>query len=482
MRDYPDFSKTAILVIGDVMLDRYCWGEVERISPEAPVPVVRIRQRTQTPGGAGNVALNLSGLGCRCFLMGVCGNDRDGDVLISLFDKTNIATRFIRADGRLTTAKTRIIGRGQQLLRMDEEETGPLTQDVYERIYAAFEERVGHVQGVIISDYGKGIFQHDLAQRIIQICRQKQIPVFVDPKGEDWERYQGATCITPNSAEFKLAAPGLTDDELSLSHEAQRVIKQCDLSCLLVTRGPKGMSLFRKDQAVCHIVSEAREIYDVSGAGDTVIAVLALAVGAGMGIEHAARLANLAAGVVVGKMGTQPILEKELERAFYGKVIESVNKIFSPEEAGKFIAQWRNQGQSVVFTNGCFDILHIGHIKLLHAAAMEGDKLVVGLNSDASIKKLKGQLRPVMGEEERSAILSSLKCVDMVVVFSEETPIELIRAFQPDVIVKGGDYSPGTVVGHDIVEKKGGRVVIFPIVEGFSTTRVIEQMIRQKPN
>jgi len=463
------------------MLDRYCWGEVDRISPEAPVPVVRIRQKTQTPGGAGNVALNLAGLGCRCFLIGVCGNDGEGDALISLFGNTGITAGFIRVDGRSTTAKTRIIGRGQQLLRMDDEETGPLTHEVYRKIYDAVDERLDQVQGAIISDYGKGIFQHDLSRRIIERCRLKQIPVFVDPKGVDWDRYNGATCITPNTAEFKLAAPGISDDELSYSQEAQRLIHQCNLSYLLVTRGAHGMSLFGRERPVRHISSEAREVYDVSGAGDTVIAVLALGVAAGIEIEDAARLANLAAGVVVGKVGTRPILEKELRRAFLGNVMEGMSKILSPEDAAGLIKQWRNEGKSVVFTNGCFDILHIGHIKLLHAAAAEGDKLVVGLNADASIKKLKGPFRPVMGEAERSAILASLKCVDMVVVFSEETPIELIRNFEPDVIVKGGDYTPETVVGHDIVEKKGGRVVIFPLVEGFSTTRVIEQMKHQKP-
>ena len=473
---YPDFTKTTVLVVGDVMLDRYFWGDVERISPEAPVPVVHVLKKNQVPGGAGNVALNLSGLGADCHLIGVCGNDEAGEFLVSYFARQGITTDLINIEGRSTTAKTRIIGRGQQLLRMDEEETGVLPHGVYENLFRIFNASVENAHAVIISDYGKGVFQQQLARKVIGRCAQNKIPVFVDPKGNDWGRYEGATCITPNTAEFKLVAPDMTGDDASFEREAKRVMDQYHLSQLLVTKGPRGMSLFHQNRKSIHITSDAREVFDVSGAGDTVISTLAASVGAGMDTENAARLANMAAGIVVGKIGTKPITAKELEQTFYGKVIGGINKRMLPGEASEFIAKWRNQGQQIVFTNGCFDILHIGHIKLLHAAAAEGDKLIVGLNSDASIKKIKGPLRPVMGEDERAAILSSLKCVDMVVVFSEETPIELIKAFQPDVIVKGGDYTPETVVGHDIVRCRGGRVVIVPLVEGFSTTGKIERM------
>ncbi|MFO7962483.1 MAG: bifunctional D-glycero-beta-D-manno-heptose-7-phosphate kinase/D-glycero-beta-D-manno-heptose 1-phosphate adenylyltransferase HldE [Desulfobacterales bacterium] len=476
MRDYPDFAHNTVLVMGDVMLDRYYWGEVARISPEAPVPVVHVRQKSLMPGGSGNVAMNLAGLGCRTMLLGVCGDDGEGEALASAIASMNIHTRILPVKGRSTTVKSRIIGRGQQLLRMDEEQTGPLTDDMYERLFAAFEACADRADAVILSDYGKGIFSRDLALRIIEACRRSGTPVFVDPKGSDWGRYRGATCITPNFAEFARVSPNLIDDDASLAAEAGRVMKTFDLSHLLVTRGGKGMSLFSSEKGPCRIVSEAREVYDVSGAGDTVIATAALAVGAGIDMESAARLANIAAGIVVGKLGTRPIRSEELRQAFYGRMIDGMNKTLTVDEAEEFITQWRSEGKSIVFTNGCFDILHNGHIKLLHAAAEEGDRLVVGLNSDASVKKLKGPLRPVLDQDQRSAILASLKCVDMVILFSEETPIELIRCIRPDVIVKGGDYTVKTVIGHDIVQQYGGRVVIFPLVEGLSTTGVIEQV------
>ncbi len=479
MKTYPDFSKCKVLVIGDVMLDRYYWGKVSRISPEAPVPVVRVMEKTGTLGGAGNVALNLAELKCQCALLGVYGNDPPGESLISILNKFDIQNRLIKSSTRPTTTKTRIISQGQQIIRLDEEETGKLENCIYKELIRRFDEQLAGTDVVIISDYGKGVLDDSLTARIINLTKKNHIPIFVDPKGENWNRYNGATCITPNLTEFNQVSPVSVADDLSLSQEAKKVIDQFELDFLLVTKGAKGLSLFGRSQPDTHISAIAKEVFDVSGAGDTVIATLSAAFGTGLKMAEAAELANLAAGIVVGKIGTQPITTIELEGAFYDKGISGANKIFTIRQAKELIAKWHNEGKRIVFTNGCFDILHIGHIKLLHAASEEGDKLIIGLNSDSSIKRLKGPSRPVMKEDERATIIASLKYVDLVVMFEEDNPLKLINEFRPDVIVKGGDYTPETVVGHEIVESSGGRVVIFPIVDGISTTQVIEQMKSQ---
>jgi len=476
MTPYPDFSRRRVIVVGDVMLDVYLWGDVERISPEAPVPVVRIQKRTRTLGGAGNVILNLAGIKCPATLLGVRGDDISGQELSETFSRNGICEDLIVSADVPTTTKTRIIGQGQQLVRLDEEDPSEISAELHQQIIDRFDALMPDAGAVIISDYGKGMFKGTLAQDIIRRCRSLQIPVFVDPKGTNWKRYAGAACITPNLNEFHQAAPFDRHDRKQLEVQARRMIEQLELSNLMVTRGPQGMSIFTGDSNPLHIPAEAREVFDVSGAGDTVIAVLAAGVAAGMTVAKAAELANTAAGIVVGKIGTQPISCAELKTAVKGKKLNLSGKFCDMAEGARIISQWKAEGKRVVFTNGCFDILHIGHIKLLHAAAEQGSKLVVGLNSDASVKRLKGESRPVMPEEDRAALLASIRCVDMVVIFDQDTPIELIRAFEPDVIVKGGDYTPETVVGHDIVEKRGGRTVIIPLVDGVSTTRVIRSM------
>jgi len=473
---YPDFSKCHVIVVGDVMLDVYLWGDVERISPEAPVPVVRIREKTRTLGGAGNVTLNLAGLKCPATLLGVRGDDISGQALSETFARNGIREDLIVSAGVPTTTKTRIIGQGQQLVRLDEEDPSEISPLLQQQILDRLDALLTDAGAVIISDYGKGMFKGTLAQDIIRRCRPLHIPVFVDPKGNNWKRYAGAACITPNLAEFNLAAPFDKQDPWQLEQQARRMIEQLALSNLMVTRGPQGMSLFSGNANPIHIPAEAREVFDVSGAGDTVIAVLAAGVAAGLTVAEAAELANTAAGIVVGKIGTRPISCAELKTAVKGRKLNLTGKFCDPAEAARIISDWKEEGKRVVFTNGCFDILHIGHIKLLHAAADEGDKLVVGLNSDISVKRLKGDCRPVMPEEDRAALLASIRCVDMVVIFEQDTPIELIAAFEPDVIVKGGDYSPETVVGHDIVERRGGKTVIIPLIDGVSTTSVIRSM------
>ena len=299
------------------------------------------------------------------------------------------------------------------------------------------------------------------------------IPVFVDPKGHDWEKYKGATCITPNTAEFNLVAPFDEYDESALEQQAEKTIEQLNLQYILMTRGARGMSLFSANQPAVHISTEAQEVFDVSGAGDTVIATLTAAFCSGMEMQGAASLANTAAGIVVGKIGTKPVMNTELKQALSNRTLIGSTKCVDLDQAVAMVKDWRRDGQRMVFTNGCFDILHVGHIQLLHAAAAQGDRLIVGLNSDSSVKNLKGQSRPVVPEMERAALLSSIRGVDLVVMFGEETPIELIRRLTPEVLVKGGDYTPETVVGHEVVERSGGRVVIVPLVDGVSTTKVI---------
>jgi len=478
--DCPDFSDRFVVIIGDVMLDRYFWGDVERISPEAPVPVVMLNQKTMSPGGAGNVAMNLKTLNCGHVLIGLKGMDANGDVLTRMLDKKGIQHRLIAVQTHPTTTKTRILGQGQQLVRLDEERKVAIDSGAVFQLKQTFEAWLGKADAVVMSDYGKGVFEPEVAQDIIQKCRSRNIPVFVDPKGVSWKRYKGATCITPNTAEFNRVAPFPEHDEKELERRAVQTIQSYDLQYLLMTRGPLGMSLFSRSDPAIHIDTEAREVFDVSGAGDTVIASLAASFGAGMSMNDAANLANTAAGIVVGKIGTQPVIDTELKQALSSLALSGVEKIVPLDRAEDLVSVWRKSDQQIVFTNGCFDILHVGHIKLLHAAADKGDRLIIGLNSDASVKNLKGSSRPIVPQMERAALLSSIKGVDLVILFDEETPIELIRRIKPDILVKGGDYTPQTVVGNDIVEKNGGRVVIVPLIDGVSTTRVIDSIQPEK--
>ncbi len=469
----PDFSSCRVLVAGDVMLDVYYWGEVGRISPEAPVPVVNVKKKTYLLGGAGNVALNLAGLGCRVSLIGVRGDDSAGEHVVRMLAENNIDEHLMVDGAHITTTKTRVLGQKQQLVRLDEERRWPAEAPGSDRLLADFERLVSRVDVVILSDYGKGLLTDGLAEVFISRCTAAGVPVFVDPKGKDWSRYARATCITPNAAEFTAISAASVDDENRFSAQAEAVIKQYHLDNLLVTRGDRGMSLFGRDSEPLHIPTEARDVFDVSGAGDTVVSVVAAAFGCGMPISEAAVLANCAAGVVVQKVGTSPVTIVELEAAIRGRGRASDGKIFSRDDAEKMVTLWRREGKRVVFTNGCFDLLHTGHVRLLHAAAAQGERLIVGINSDDSVRQLKGVSRPVLPEKERAALLTAIGCVDMVVIFSEDTPLALIEAFKPDVLVKGGDYSLETVVGRDEVEQYGGKVCLVPLKEGVSTTGII---------
>ncbi|MGD9210247.1 MAG: D-glycero-beta-D-manno-heptose-7-phosphate kinase, partial [Desulfobacteraceae bacterium] len=395
MIHYPDFSKAKIIVIGDIMLDRYYWGEVERISPEAPVPVVQVIRKTQRLGSAGNVAMNLMGLKCPVFLLAVCGDDSQGRYLSKVLETEGIEHQLIISDQQPTTTKTRVIVQGQQLLRLDEEKSMAISAEVEEKLFHHFKCQLTNTKAVILSDYGKGIFNGNFAQKIIAACNAEKVPIFVDPKGRNWKRYNGADCITPNESEFSLVASFDRNSNADLAAKAHQTMDQFNLAHLLVTRGAKGMSLFTPSRNDIHIPTIAREVFDVSGAGDTVIAILAAGRACGLLMEEAARLANTAAGVVVGKVGTYAITALELKHALMGGEISGTDKIVDRQKAAEITERWRKEGKRVVFTNGCFDILHIGHMKILRSSACQGDKLIVGLNSDASVKRLKGESRPV---------------------------------------------------------------------------------------
>jgi D-beta-D-heptose 7-phosphate kinase / D-beta-D-heptose 1-phosphate adenosyltransferase len=480
------FSNAEVLVIGDVMLDRYLWGKVGRISPEAPVPIVKVERTSETLGGAGNVALNLASLGCRVTVAGVCGADPTSLSLRRLLDQNGIVDRLVPDEMRPTITKTRIMAQKQQMLRLDEENTHALSKPTAGKVHAAVSDAMRRCQAVILSDYGKGVLTCDpFVQEIIQAARGQGKPVLVDPKGRDWERYRSADGVTPNTAELEVVAQtSLEASEESLIASAQQIRSRFGLQWLLVTRGPLGMCLIDAAGETVLIPAQAREVYDVSGAGDTVIATLAACLAAGLPLAEAARTANMAAGIVVGKLGTQPILWSELSTAIRFNGLQrnypfSAAKMSAQDAALARVREWKTSGVRVVFTNGCFDLLHPGHISLLYQARALGDRLVVGLNTDASIRRLKGSSRPILSEQDRAAMLSALECVDLVIHFDEDTPIRLIEAVRPDILVKGSDYTPETVVGREIVESYGGCVKLVDLIQGYSTTQLTQKVISE---
>ena len=470
------FSNLKVLVVGDLMLDRYILGEVDRISPEAPVPVLRHAQRYERPGGAANVAMNLAGLGCQALLAGFWGSDVEQRELSAALDAAKIDTAGVVSTALPTISKTRILGRMQQLLRLDiESRDSPAAID-RQRLQERVEQLIPKVHAVVLSDYAKGALSAELCEVIIRTARQAGIPVLADPKSPDFSKYSGATTVCPNLNELA-AATGVSMHELEAllaAGEAQRL--EHDLKFLTVTMSEKGIRVL-SDAGTYHSPARAREVYDVSGAGDTVIATLAACLAAGLKNETAVELANLAAGIVVAKVGTVPIARHELVAALTpSSGISGAEKILDGDRLTQRIKEWRAAGESIVFTNGCFDLLHVGHITLLEDCRRFGSKLVLGLNSDDSIRRLKGPSRPIVGDRERSRVMAALAAVDAVVLFEEDTPLELIRTVKPDVLVKGGDYIAENVVGYEDVTAHGGRVEIVPTVEGFSTTNIVRKL------
>lgn len=474
------FARLRILVVGDLMLDRYIVGSVERISPEAPVPVLLHAQKYSRPGGAANVAMNLAGLGVQALLAGVVGRDEDGAELTRLLRETKIDCLAIVESERPTISKTRIVSRTQQMLRLDVESREAISQAEMDELLQRVRSGLAHVDAVILSDYAKGVLTEAMCQGVIAEARSRGVKIFVDPKSRDFKRYAGSTTICPNLQELSVATgvpAHATDDLLDA---ARQLAVASEIDFLTVTMSEHGIRVLGGDSEY-HSPARAREVADVSGAGDTVIATLAAGIAGGLEISTAVELANLAAGIVVSKVGTVPVRAEEMVAELTrSQRAGSTDKVLTRERASARVEEWRATGESIVFTNGCFDLLHVGHVTLLEDCKRFGSKLVVGMNTDASVQRLKGPSRPVVGERERAKVMAALGAVDAVVLFDEDTPMELIRAIHPDVLVKGGDYSIETVVGHEEVIAAGGRVEIVPTVEGFSTTNLVQKLIGGK--
>ncbi|MDK9722304.1 MAG: D-glycero-beta-D-manno-heptose-7-phosphate kinase [Rhodospirillales bacterium] len=467
-----------VLVAGDVMLDRYVYGDASRISPEAPIPVLAIDHETSMLGGAGNVVRNLVAIGAKVEFVTAVGDDQAGrEVRHLLEQEKGVSPRLAVEPGRKTSIKTRFCAGSQQLLRADHETVGPLAKggqgDVLEAVSRGLEE----ARILILSDYGKGVLSPDLLPALIERARAAERRVVADPKGIDYSRYRGATLLTPNRRELSEAAQMPVDSDEAVVAAARHLMAGCGIGNVLVTRSQDGMTLVEGSGGVHHLKAEAREVFDVSGAGDTVIATLSAALGAGIALVEAAKLANAAAGIVVGKVGTAVVHPDELVAAFHHQDLwQAEVKLVSLEQAKDRLRVWRLKGNKIGFTNGCFDLLHPGHVSLLSQARAACDKLVVGLNSDASVQRLKGPTRPVQSEASRAAVLASLASVDLVVIFGENTPLDLIAALKPELLVKGADYTVDKVVGADLVQSWGGRVLLADLAQGHSTSATIARM------
>src|SRR5512133_915467 len=468
------------LVIGDLMLDEYLWGKTERISPEAPVQVVDVVREELRLGGAGNVVNNLVALGAQVAVCSVIGEDENGRALLADFNHRAVAVDAVFGDpGRRTSRKTRVVASNQQIVRIDRESRDPLSYDMETQVCNWITQHAGTFGVILLSDYLKGVLTPRVIETTITTAALTGIPVLVDPKGTDFGRYCGATLLTPNRKEAEAASGIAIHDSNTLEQAAGLIMEKAGLAHLLITRSEAGMSLFSRTEEPVHIPTVAREVFDVSGAGDTVLASLAVGVAAGLGMAEAARLANIAAGIAVGKLGTSTVSPDEIINAVALTHSDSDSKIKNLDVLAAIITAEKARGKKVVFTNGCFDLLHAGHVKYLQKARNLGDLLVLGLNSDASVRRLKGEKRPLIGEEERAHILAALDCIDYVVIFEEDTPLELISALKPHVLAKGGDYTADGVVGKDVVEAYGGRVELVTFVDGKSTTNIIDRILER---
>jgi len=467
-----DISSASVAVVGDIMLDEYIIGDTDRISPEAPEPIITERERRYVPGGAANVAVNITTLGAHASLFSISGDDDDGATFRSMLKTSGVDdSGIIAVSGRPTTRKTRLIARGNQVLRVDRETTAPvekpLEQHLIERILSISPDVV------VISDYAKGVVTASLVRSLTEAgCR-----IIVDPKTSDFGKYSGAYLITPNLHELTQAT-GVdhlsSEDMKTVSSE---LMKRYNLAHILVTLGSEGMALYSNNSSPFHIHSRAREVYDVTGAGDTVTATVSASVAAGIPLADACYVANIAAGIVVGKRQTATASPEEIVEYAFG--VSASDKIVTVDILQKRIEELKKEGNKIVFTNGCFDLLHLGHITYLNEARSLGDILVVGINTDRSVRALKGAKRPIIPEEERSHVIAALECVDFVILFDEDTPLQLIKDIRPDVLVKGADYTKEAVVGYDIVESYGGTVALLPLVGNASTTSIINRIKEQ---
>ena len=472
------FHDARVLCVGDVMLDRFVYGRVDRVSAEAPIQILHVGDQQAMLGGVGNVGRNVVSLGAEAVLVAVTGDDTAaGEIADLTRAEGRLESRLIVEAGRPSTVKTRYVAEGQQLLRADEETTEPISDETAGRVLAAIRAELQRADVMVISDYTKGMLTDYVLATAIAEARALDVPVIADPKRQDFTPYAGATILKPNRAELEAAAemPCTTQEEVEAA--AGKVMGDCRIPAMLVTRSEQGMSLIQPDAEPIHLGAKALEVFDVSGAGDTVVATMAVAIAAGADLEIAAEMANVAGGIVVGKVGTATVCRDELAAGLLAADCSSVEaKIVSLDAAEAVVERWRKQDEKVGFTNGCFDLLHPGHVSLLTESKAACDRLIVALNSDASVKRLKGDDRPVQHEEARAIVLASLEMVDMVVVFSEDTPIPLLERLRPDVLIKGGDYTIDEVVGADVVRAYGGEIKLATLIPGQSSTNVIAKM------
>lgn len=466
--DLPEYAPAKVLVVGDVMLDRYWHGDTGRISPEAPVPVVNVKRNEERPGGAANVALNVVALGANSTLLGMTGNDEAADSLVKVLSKVGVRCDFVKFDNYPTITKLRVMSRHQQLIRLDFEE-GFHNVDASELITKFKSHLSGH-QVAVLSDYNKGALAQ--VKALLTAAKEINIPVLVDPKGTDFSRYHGATLLTPNFSEFE-AVVGTCQSEQDIAEKGLALIEKLALQALLITRSEHGMTLLEPGKKPLNLPAQAKEVFDVTGAGDTVIATLGTSLAAGQSLAQSCALANAAASIVVGKMGTSTVSAQELAKFIYGGN-DSGYGVVSQSQLQEAVQIAHSRGEKVVMTNGCFDILHAGHVSYLSKARSLGDRLIVAVNNDASVRRLKGNERPINPLERRMAVLAGLAAVDWVVSFSDDTPQQLIANILPDLLVKGGDYQIEQIAGHQEVLANGGDVQVLKFEDGCSTSKIIE--------
>ncbi|MFT5284355.1 MAG: D-beta-D-heptose 7-phosphate kinase/D-beta-D-heptose 1-phosphate adenosyltransferase [Planctomycetota bacterium] len=469
-----------VLIVGDLILDRYLTGDVERISPEAPIPVLRARHSEERLGGAGNVAANLRVMEAEVEILGVVGDDESGQQLIKMLKDIGVEVGGCVTDTtRPTTKKTRMVSGVQQILRVDWEAANALDSEFAQQLFDGIEERVKRAGAVILSDYDKGALTKPGVEAVVRAAKAAGVPVLVDPKGRDYTLYRGATLVTPNRKEAEEAIGHAISDLKKLPEYAAELIETADLQAAVITLGPDGIFHYEKGGDSGRVPTVARQVFDVTGAGDTVISQLALALAAGVSLRNAVKLANTAAGIVVGRRGAASVTRTELKAAL-GQQSRQTGKVVSREELAMLLAEWRRAGNRVAFTNGCFDVLHRGHVEYLGYARSKGDVLIVGVNDDDSVRRLKGETRPVNGIEDRMHVLAALEMVSAVVAFGEDTPKDIIEFVTPDALIKGEDWADKGVVGREWVEQHGGKVHLAPLLAGRSSTAVIEKIKGQE--
>lgn len=466
-------SKYGCLVVGDIILDKYIIGDVSRISPEAPIPVLRVEKEKSVLGGAANAAGNVQGYHVKTFLCGLLGYDNNAEEVKKIIAEKGIHFIGEKSEDRRTTVKTRVIGMNQQLVRMDCEDVIEMSEYDEEKLITNIEQVLDKVNSVVLSDYNKGVCTESFCRKVIGLCEEREIPIIVDPKSDNWMKYEGATLITPNFKEFKAAVGhDLANIEIDIEKNAKELFEKYKIEQVLVTRSQYGMTIVQKEEGTKSFQTVQQEVYDVSGAGDTVIGTIAALLACNCDLREAVEISNYAAGLAVSKSGTYTVTLEEVLEYMSPKENDYRKKVISRNFIEQMVQKWKINGEKIVFTNGCFDILHIGHIEYMNKASNLGTKMIVGLNSDASVKRIKGLDRPINNEQIRADMLAALQCVDAVVIFEEDTPEELIKKIYPDYLVKGGDYNITDIVGKEYA----GEVRVIPFTEGYSTTNLIQKI------